>query len=143
LNVIFVDIPGRTFPVSKHPARRPGLLTGQRPEKAPVCTKQDGDPAEAQPGWRVRPPHGKAHDVTPLYPSLKADGVYVSRFFFVKKKVAYFTGFYGQRSCKKTSVRAICGFFYTSIRVTEAPYPWPGEAEILILFSYINNIFHY
>jgi hypothetical protein len=67
-----------------------------------------------------------------LYPSLKADGVYVSRFFFVKKKVAYFTGFYGQKSCKKTSVRGICGFFYTPAMDPEASDPRPGEGKIVI-----------
>jgi hypothetical protein len=85
----------------------------------------------------------KAHDVTPLYPSLKADGVYVSRFFFVKKKVAYFTGFYGQKSCKKTSVRAICGIFYTLAVVPEAPDPRQGKAKLSILLNYINYICNY
>jgi hypothetical protein len=85
----------------------------------------------------------KAHDVTPLYPSPKADGVYVSRFFFVKEKVGYFTGFYRQQSCKKTSVTAICGFYYTVSMVPEAPDLRQRKAVFIILFNNIGYICNY
>jgi hypothetical protein len=80
----------------------------------------------------------KAHDVTPLYPSLKADGVYVSRFFFVKEKVGYFNGFYRRESCKKTSVKAICGFSYTLAMVPEVRDLRQGKALFHILLNYIK-----
>jgi hypothetical protein len=85
----------------------------------------------------------KAHDVTPLYPSLKADGVYVSRFFFVKEKVGYFTGFYRHESCKKTSVKAICGFSYTLAMVPDAPDLRQEKSIFSILLNNINHICNY